>query len=142
MNRLVSFEREQWRRSHGQDVIEYALILPLLLLLLFGIADFGVVLMRYNTVANAAREGARAGVLPLTSECDKECLEGKALTAAQVLTTGLDPAELSIVPHRLDNGTMKVDVSYNARLMTGIIISALGGQDTIVLSSTATMQVE
>ncbi len=42
----------------GAGPVEFALITaPLLFLLLFGILEFGVVIWRYNTVANAAREG-------------------------------------------------------------------------------------
>ncbi len=53
------------RRSteRGQAVIELALTLPLLLIVVFGIIDFGFMFQRYEAVTNAAREGARLGVL-------------------------------------------------------------------------------
>jgi Flp pilus assembly protein TadG len=53
------------RRSNqrGQAVIELALTLPLLLVVVFGVIDFGFMFQRYETVTNAAREGARLGVL-------------------------------------------------------------------------------
>ena len=53
------------RRSteRGQAVIELALTLPLLLVVVFGIIDFGFMFQRYEAVTNAAREGARLGVL-------------------------------------------------------------------------------
>jgi len=53
------------RRSNqrGQAVIEMALTLPLLLVVIFGIIDFGFMFQRYEVVTNAAREGARLGVL-------------------------------------------------------------------------------
>jgi Flp pilus assembly protein TadG len=44
--------------------VEFALILPLLLLLLLGIMDFGFLFQRYEVVTNAAREGARVAILP------------------------------------------------------------------------------
>ncbi len=56
------------RHEEGQDIIEYALILPFLLLLTFGIFEGGLLFFHYNTVANAAREGARAGIIPGASE--------------------------------------------------------------------------
>ena len=49
--------------DRGQAVIELALTLPLLLLVVFGIIDFGFMFQRYEAVTNAAREGARLGVL-------------------------------------------------------------------------------
>ena len=53
------------RRSNqrGQAVIELALTLPLLLVVVFGIIDFGFMFQRYESVTNAAREGARIGIL-------------------------------------------------------------------------------
>jgi Flp pilus assembly protein TadG len=53
------------RRSteRGQAVIELALTLPLLLVVVFGIIDFGFMFQRYESVTNAAREGARLGIL-------------------------------------------------------------------------------
>jgi Flp pilus assembly protein TadG len=49
--------------QRGQAVIELALTLPLLLVVVFGIIDFGFMFQRYESVTNAAREGARLGVL-------------------------------------------------------------------------------
>lgn len=51
-------------RERGQAVIELALTLPLLLVIVLGIFDFGFMFQRYEVVTNAAREGARLAVLP------------------------------------------------------------------------------
>jgi len=51
------------RRDHGAAAVEMALLLPLLLLLVFGIIDFGRLLNAQITVTEAAREGARAAVI-------------------------------------------------------------------------------
>jgi Flp pilus assembly protein TadG len=50
--------------ERGQAIIELALTLPLLLVIVLGIFDFGFLFQRYEVVTNAAREGARVGVLP------------------------------------------------------------------------------
>ena len=50
------------KRDEGQDLVEFALVAPLLFLLLFGIMEFGVAVWHYNTIANAAREGARTAI--------------------------------------------------------------------------------
>jgi len=47
----------------GAELVEYALLAPLLLLILFGMADFGLAFQAYEVVSNAAREGARMGVM-------------------------------------------------------------------------------
>ena len=48
------------RRERGAVAVEMAIILPLLLLVVGGIVDFGRLLFTQNIVTNAAREGARA----------------------------------------------------------------------------------
>lgn len=50
--------------ERGQAIIELALTLPLLLLVLLGVFDFGLMFQRFEIVTNAAREGARVAVLP------------------------------------------------------------------------------
>ena len=52
------------RSQSGQDVIEMALVTPLLLLLVMGIIDFGFMFMRFLVLTNAAVEGARVATLP------------------------------------------------------------------------------
>ena len=46
----------------GVAAIEFALMLPVLLLLVFGIIEFSVILYNKAMVTNASREGARAGI--------------------------------------------------------------------------------
>jgi Flp pilus assembly protein TadG len=58
------------RGERGQAVIELAMTLPLLLLVVLGIFDFGFMFQKYEVVTNAAREGARVGVLPDYSPTD------------------------------------------------------------------------
>lgn len=51
-------------RSDGASAVEFALVLPVLVILVFGITEFGRLFMQDQTVGNAAREGARLGVQP------------------------------------------------------------------------------
>lgn len=53
-------------RERGAAVVEFALIVPLLLLLVFGIAEFGRAYYLQTTISNAAREGVR--VMALTGD--------------------------------------------------------------------------
>jgi Flp pilus assembly protein TadG len=50
--------------DRGAELIEFALVLPLLLLLIAGIVDFGRLFQRLEVATNAAREGARLATLP------------------------------------------------------------------------------
>ncbi len=51
------------RRENGTAAIEFAIILPLLLLLVFGIIEFSLLLYNKAMITNASREGARAGIV-------------------------------------------------------------------------------
>ena len=48
----------------GAELIEFAMVLPILLLVFAGIVDFALMFQRYLVVANAAREGARMASMP------------------------------------------------------------------------------
>lgn len=52
------------RSERGAELIEFALVFPLLLMVVLGIVDFGFLFQRMEVVTNAAREGARIAVLP------------------------------------------------------------------------------
>ena len=72
------------RGQEGQAIVELALTLPLLLLVVFGVFDFGFLFQRYEVVTNAAREGARVGVLPGYALTDAENRALAYLTAGGV----------------------------------------------------------
>ncbi|MFV2039173.1 MAG: TadE/TadG family type IV pilus assembly protein [Acidimicrobiales bacterium] len=76
-------------RGRGVAVIEFALIMPLLLMLVFGIVEFGQAYQARLTVTHAAREGVR--VLAVTD--NQPAAEAAALAAA----TGIDQALVTIV---------------------------------------------
>ncbi len=59
-----------WRSEHGAELIEFAIALPILLLVVAGIADYAFLFQRYEVITNAAREGARVGLLPDYDEDD------------------------------------------------------------------------
>ncbi|MDH5299503.1 MAG: pilus assembly protein [Desulfobulbaceae bacterium] len=52
-------------RERGASVIEFAVVLPLLLIILFGIVEFGIMFYDKAMLTNAAREGARYGIVLL-----------------------------------------------------------------------------
>lgn len=58
------------RLRRGAAVVEMAVVTPLLLMLMFGIIEFGWVFMVQETITNAAREAARVAVLQGSTEAD------------------------------------------------------------------------
>jgi Flp pilus assembly protein TadG len=61
MNLQPSLETDT--RPRGQALVEFALVIPIFLLLLVGLFDLGRAVFAYNTLTNAAREGARIAIV-------------------------------------------------------------------------------
>ena len=51
------------RKTRGQGLVEFALVLPLFLVLIMAIVDLGSAVFAYNSITNAAREGARLAIV-------------------------------------------------------------------------------
>lgn len=61
--------RNRSSRDEGVAAVEFALILPVLALILFGVLEFGRVWSQYQVFQGAAREGARCAAVASTSDC-------------------------------------------------------------------------
>jgi len=55
--------RIKYSSQKGASAVEFALVLPLLMLILWGIIEFGLLLYNKQVITNASREGARAGIV-------------------------------------------------------------------------------
>jgi Flp pilus assembly protein TadG len=74
--------RRGWLASErGAELVEFALIFPMLLLVMLGIMDFGFLFQRYEVLTAAAREGARIAILPGYSDADVTARVNAYLTA-------------------------------------------------------------
>jgi Flp pilus assembly protein TadG len=51
------------RNQKGVAAVEFAIVLPVLVLILFGTIEFGLLLFNKQVITNASREGARAGIV-------------------------------------------------------------------------------
>ena len=127
----------QLRRERGQDLIEFALILPILALLLFGIMEFGIIMFSHNTIADAAREGARYGAVHCPS-WSTTCNLTDISTETKKLMRGLkqDAGHLTVTPTH-PTGTIRVEVQYKVDVITFIV-----GSPSITLRAVSTMQTE
>lgn len=77
-------------RDRGQALVEFALILPLFVLLLVGILDLGRAVYAYNTLNNAARQGARLAVVDQTEAHIQD------LAANHAVSLNVDPADVAV----------------------------------------------
>jgi hypothetical protein len=87
--------------QYGQSLVEFALILPLLMLVLMMIFDAGRAIYYYSVVHNAAREGARYGIILGNPEAG---IEG----AAESLMIGLG-CDYTIDYERVGTATVTCD---------------------------------
>ncbi len=79
---MSGFSKALVKRWDGQSMVEFALILPLLVLIVAGLFDLGRAFFAYIVISNAAREGARYATLNadyMTGTC--EAVKDEALTS-------------------------------------------------------------
>jgi Flp pilus assembly protein TadG len=139
------------RSEAGAELVEFALVLPVLLLVFGGIIDFGMLLQRQQVLTNAAREGARLAVLPGYTTTDVQA------RVTQFVQEGLNNSGMAPITAvrtvTLTPGTgpafqaAQVQVTLNDRfLILGPLVSLVGGSGgsfgTIALRATSTMRVE
>ena len=130
----------------GSNLIEFALVLPLLLTLVFGIIDFSLALYDKAVITNAAREGARAGVVFRSPQpTDDQIAIDAATNYCSTYLVSFGASSLSIPPplfvnldtdpERTSGDTLTVVVNYTY----SFLIPGLG---TMNLSASSTMRFE
>ena len=62
--------------EHGGSLVEFAIVLPLLLIILFGIIEFGILLYNQAVITNASREGARYGIVAASPRYSENDISG------------------------------------------------------------------
>jgi TadE-like protein len=134
----MNLVRRRVRSERGAELIEFALVFPVLLLLVLGMVEFGFLFQRYEVLTNAAREGARIAVLPGYSFDDVKArvcnyVEGGGVPIAGTCPTPTNPV---ITPSNTaialsGGGTVsgkRVVVTYtNTYLFIGPIAAMFGG---------------
>jgi Flp pilus assembly protein TadG len=75
------------RSERGAELIEFAVVMPILIFIIAGIFEFGMMFRAYEAVTNAAREGARVGVLPGYDVPDVQARVNQYLAASGLATT-------------------------------------------------------
>ncbi|MGC9350030.1 MAG: TadE/TadG family type IV pilus assembly protein [Anaerolineae bacterium] len=132
--------------ERGQQLVEFALILPVLLLLLLGIMEFGIVIFSYDTIANVGREVARYGAVHPYEIDEPDEFDTFRKEEIDRWTTGIITERLHITP-TLNAGewltsTIRVTVTYEYRFLTGPMIRAVGGDPNLTLRTVTTMRTE
>jgi Flp pilus assembly protein TadG len=115
------------RRRRGQALVEFALVLPILLLMIFGIVDAGRLIYTYNTVSNAARDGARVAIVNQstsgTDTCDTTSATAWPTGCAIVsgLELGLTAADVSVTYQDATDSAVCSDPNNPGQLLIGCL---------------------
>lgn len=99
------------RKRKGQALIEFALVLPFLILLVLGIIEFGWLTKNQLTIDNATREGARTAALGKTTSAIISTIQN------QTSTVPGSPSQLTITMKRDSNSTGTNDYNYATTLL-------------------------
>src|SRR5882672_5962937 len=109
----------RWRSRAGQSLVEMAMVLPLLAFLTFGLLDFGRAYYFQVSITNAAREGARVGILNIyTGPQNPTCSTSNSWATCPVQTdaaiitavyneltySGITPTSVTICPPHDSSG--------------------------------------
>jgi Flp pilus assembly protein TadG len=125
--------RKRLRNQRGASAVEFALIVPVLIVLVLGIAEFGHAFQVQGTLSAAAREGVRAMAL----QNDQDA----AMDAVQAAASSLDPAitdaQIDVTPEVCPPGgggtLVSLTIDYPMPFLTGFFGSSVALTGTGVM---------
>jgi hypothetical protein len=125
------------RGNRGSAVIEFALVLPLLLLVCFGVTEFGRAWMTMNILTSAAREGVRLAVvtapdIPAVQQRVQDVCSAAGVVPSAITIVPPDPAD--------PNRRVSVTVETEFEVIPGKFLGTFSG--TIPLHTTSIMRHE
>jgi Flp pilus assembly protein TadG len=142
--RIDAFARRFRRARGGMAMVEMVIILPLLLMLLFALVEFGVMFARWQTLSNAAREGAREAVL-FRDSCNSSTVQAdvrnRVRNYAAPLGITLNDADISVSGQcrTAPNSTVLVSFTHTFNVLPNLAESL---SPTIDLSRSSVMRNE
>jgi Flp pilus assembly protein TadG len=120
----------------GASAVEFAIVLPLLIVLVFGIIEFSILLYDKAMITNASREGARAGIVyaypdrisdgeitaVISTYCSTHLITfgSGTLQTPQIVRTGTSAG---------DSLTVTVKYKYDFLVLPNFIASLIGGKE-------------
>lgn len=147
--------RRMPRGGRGQSLVEFAMVMPLLVILIFGIIDFGMGLRSYISLSNATREGARfaavgneAGAYPADCGGSAPTVVGRVCTTMEGLSLdNLDSVSVAYPDGASPGNSVVVSADYTYQYITPLgdlldFFSAGSFPDVIDLSTSTDMRLE
>ena len=118
--------RTHMRNEKGQTMVEFTLVLPVLLVVLFGIIQFGIVFSNYVALTDAVRAGAR------TAAISRSAIDPVGDTKARVINASGDLKTADVTPTVTtgplgwthgEDVTVKATYPYSISLL-GIVVAS------------------
>ena len=126
----------------GVAAVEFAIVLPFLVLLVFGTIEFGLMFYNKQVITNASREGARAGITgiltfppyPEVQQIVLDYCNNKLINLNG--SNDLQAGDILVTPDGADDLSVSVSFDYN------LLFSQIIGIDDITLSARTIMRME
>jgi len=134
------------RGEKGQSAVEFALVLPILIIILCGIIDFGWLYSCNIAATNAAREAARyCAVHFYDSSTDDDLAMAKSIIEKEAPQLPFSSTTVTLTSLDLDldgiQESVQIEVTAQIQLLTGLT-SAIIGNNSLTISSASTMKFE
>ena len=124
------------KSEKGQAMVEFALCLPLVLMILGAVIDFGWVFMHELTISTAVREGARTAVINVSDGTYLSKARDKVKETASVCNNGsLVVSVMPTNPAHPGDGDIEVSASYDLQMLTPMAKLIFGGMRYEIESS-------
>ena len=135
------------KSEKGQAAVEFALILPILILLICGVIDFGRMLYTANSLTTVCERAARYASIDYATKQDKEVIRTYINDTLippgidKIETDGVtDPLDVQPIP-RVSGGTVTVKITYTMTYITPFISNLLSAT-TKTMNFSSTCRVE
>ncbi len=125
------------KNEKGQSLVEFALVIPLLMLILMAIIEFGLMFNSYITISNASREGARLASL---GGSDAAVIERVELVSHNIDISSITVTIAPGASGRVTGEMVTVLVEYDYEMLSPIISNILS--PLINIESETIMRVE
>jgi Flp pilus assembly protein TadG len=145
MASLIRRFRQCAQLEEGAQLIEFVIVFPILMLLLAGILDFGMMFRSFEVVTNASREGARVAILPGYALADVKLRVDEYLAASGLNSTVV--TEMQTVPVKIGAKTfnaraVRVSYTYQMLVLSGVSKVFGGSIGNVPLQAVSVMRSE
>lgn len=123
------------KSEKGQSLVEFALVIPVLILILLAIVDFGRVYHVYLTIDHAGREAARAASIGK----DDGTVQSVAVNYSESINLTTGQVAISPSGTRSSGTEVKITITHPITFLTPVIGEIVG---PLTLTDTTTMRVE